>query len=81
MSITSSVPQAPITGLDRFFIGGEWVTPSSSDTIEVIDSATEQPYFRVAEAKEADVARAVGAARAAFDLGDVVGPLPDRGRG
>ncbi|MEJ2865885.1 aldehyde dehydrogenase [Actinomycetospora flava] len=68
MSIASD-RKAPITGLDKFYIGGEWVGPSSSDTIDVIEPATEQVYFSVAEAKDADVARAVGAAREAFDDG------------
>ena len=43
----------PIRHDDRFFIGGKWVEPSSSDVIEVIESATEQPYFSVPEAREA----------------------------
>jgi aldehyde dehydrogenase (NAD+) len=60
---------APIRHNDRFFIGGSWVEPSSSDLIEVIDSATEEPYFSVPEAREADMARAVDAAREAFDRG------------
>ena len=60
---------APIRHDDRFFIGGSWVEPSSTDLIEVIDSATEEPYFSVPEAREADMARAVDAAREAFDRG------------
>jgi aldehyde dehydrogenase (NAD+) len=59
----------PIRHDDRFFIGGKWVEPSSSDVIEVIESATEQPYFSVPEAREPDMARAVDAARQAFDHG------------
>ncbi len=55
--------------LDRFFIGGEWVAPSSDATITVTDSATELEFFSVAEAQAADVARAVGSARQAFDAG------------
>jgi len=54
---------------DRFFIGGEWVVPASDATIDVIDSGTEEFFFSVAEAQEADMARAVAAARAAFDDG------------
>jgi aldehyde dehydrogenase (NAD+) len=54
---------------DRFFIGGEWVKPSSAAMIDVIDSATEELFFRVAEAEQADISRAVGAARQAFDEG------------
>jgi aldehyde dehydrogenase (NAD+) len=59
----------PIRHDDRFFIGGAWVEPSSADVITVIDSATEQPYFSVPAAQEADMARAVDAARVAFDAG------------
>jgi aldehyde dehydrogenase (NAD+) len=36
---------APIRHADRFYIGGQWVTPSSDATISVIDSDTEQLYF------------------------------------
>lgn len=55
--------------LDRLYVGGAWVTPSSSAVIDVIDSATELRYFSVPEAKEADMSRAVAAARRAFDDG------------
>ena len=68
MSIASDVA-VPLRRPDRFFIGGQWVTPSSDSVIEVIDSATEQPYFQVAEAQAEDVSRAVAAAREAFDRG------------
>lgn len=54
---------------DRFFIGGKWVAPSSSDKITVIDSSTEQAFLQVAEAKAEDISRAVAAARDAFDNG------------
>ena len=60
------------TGLrhpDRFWIGGEWVAPSSGDTFDVLDSTTEEVVLRVAEAKAADIDRAVTAARTAFDEG------------
>jgi acyl-CoA reductase-like NAD-dependent aldehyde dehydrogenase len=60
---------APISHADRFFIGGQWVAPSSDATINVVDSDTEQVYFTVAEAQAADISRAVGAAREAFDSG------------
>jgi acyl-CoA reductase-like NAD-dependent aldehyde dehydrogenase len=60
---------APVAHADRLFIGGEWVTPSSDATIAVVDSATEEVYFRVAEAQAADMDRAVTAAREAFDRG------------
>jgi aldehyde dehydrogenase (NAD+) len=62
-------PAVQLHHLDRFFIGGEWVAPSSDATITVTDSATEKPFFAIAEAQEADVAAAVQAARTAFDSG------------
>jgi aldehyde dehydrogenase (NAD+) len=54
---------------DRFFIGGEWVRPSSDAKIDVIMASTEEVFISVAEAQKADVDRAVAAARKAFDHG------------
>jgi aldehyde dehydrogenase (NAD+) len=67
--MTATAPTAPLRQPDRFYIGGEWVEPSSDATIEVIDSGTEQLFFRIAEAQAADIDRAVAAARSAFDEG------------
>ncbi|MGD9661687.1 MAG: aldehyde dehydrogenase [Porticoccaceae bacterium] len=61
--------KAPLQYPDQFFIDGEWVKPSSSACFDVIAPATEQLYVRVAEAQEADMNRAVAAARTAFDKG------------
>jgi aldehyde dehydrogenase (NAD+) len=66
---SASETMSPLLHADRFFIGGEWVQPSSDAKIDVIDSGTEQLFFTVAEAKEADMSRAVAAARLAFDEG------------
>src|SRR5580658_8099063 len=68
MSLADDV-KAPIRHADRFFIGGQWVQPSSDATIKVVDSGTEQLFFCVAEAQAADISRAVEAARQAFDTG------------
>jgi aldehyde dehydrogenase (NAD+) len=54
---------------DRLFIGGEWVQPSSTATIDVVSPHTEAVVGRVPEGREADVDRAVAAAREAFDRG------------
>ena len=54
---------------DVLYIGGEWVTPASGKTIEVISPATEEVVGVVPEAAEGDVDRAVEAARKAFDEG------------
>ena len=67
--MTMTTPEAPVRHPDRLFIGGEWVDPSSAETIDVIDSGTEELYYRVPAATAADMDRAVTAARAAFDEG------------
>jgi aldehyde dehydrogenase (NAD+) len=54
---------------DRLFIGGEWVAPSSSAKIDVVNPHSEEVIARVPEGREADVDRAVAAARTAFDEG------------
>jgi aldehyde dehydrogenase (NAD+) len=54
---------------DKFFIDGKWTDPSSTSKIQVTNSATEELFLSVAEAQEADVNRAVAAARKAFDQG------------
>ncbi|MDB5713650.1 MAG: aldehyde dehydrogenase [Sphingomonadales bacterium] len=68
MTITLS-SAAPIEHPDQFFIGGQWVKPSSDSVFEVIAPATEELYLRVAEAQESDMNRAVASARDAFDNG------------
>ncbi|MHB8219440.1 MAG: aldehyde dehydrogenase [Acidimicrobiales bacterium] len=54
---------------DRLFIGGEWVAPHGTATIEVISPSTEEVVARVPDATEADVDAAVAAARQAFEHG------------
>jgi len=68
MSLASQT-SAPIRHADCFYIGGQWVTPSSDARIDVIDPGTEELFFSVAEAQAADISRAAGAARRAFDEG------------
>ena len=41
---------APVHHADRFFIDGRWREPASDTTIDVIDSGTEEVYYRVAAA-------------------------------
>lgn len=53
----------------KLFIDGTWAQPATASTIDVISPHTEAVIARVAEAREADVDRAVAAARAAFDTG------------
>ena len=42
---------------DRLFIGGEWVAPATSTTIEVISPHTEEVIARVPHAAEADTSK------------------------
>ncbi|MDF2444701.1 MAG: aldehyde dehydrogenase [Subtercola sp.] len=54
---------------DRLFIGGDWVSPSTTNHIEVISPTTEQRLATVPSGARADMEMAVGAARDAFDEG------------
>jgi betaine-aldehyde dehydrogenase len=54
---------------ERLFIGGDWIAPATTATIDVVSPHTTEVIARVAAAAEADVDRAVAAARTAFDEG------------
>lgn len=58
-----------IRDYDRLFIGGDWVAPEGTDTIAVISPSTEEVIARVPDGTEADIDKAVAAARTAFDRG------------
>ena len=64
---SSTVPS--LRHANRFFIGGDWVEPSSDSVIQVIDSCSEEVFLEVAEANPADMSRAVAAAHDAFENG------------
>ncbi len=51
------------------FINGEWVSSTHDATIAVEDPSVGREIARIVDASKADVDRAVGAARAAFDDG------------
>lgn len=53
----------------KLFIGGDWVDSTSNIEIPVIDPATESQIATVPDANEADVDRAVAAARQALETG------------
>jgi betaine-aldehyde dehydrogenase len=53
--------------IDRIFIGGRWVTPSSGDRTVATSPTTERALASVANAAVADVDRAVAEARRAFE--------------
>jgi betaine-aldehyde dehydrogenase len=54
---------------DSFFIGGKWVAPTGSDTLEVVSPSTEEVIGSVPVSTTTDIDKAVAAAREAFDLG------------
>jgi aldehyde dehydrogenase (NAD+) len=54
----------------QLFIGGEWVEPAGTGTIDVISPHSEELVGRVPEGTPADIDRAVAAARDAFDNGE-----------
>ena len=52
---------------DKFFIGGEWVDPAGNETLKVLSPTTEEVIGSVPVATEADMDRAVAAAKAALE--------------
>ncbi len=57
----------PTLTRDQLYIGGEWVDPAGTGTIDVINPTTEEVIGSVPEGTADDADRAVRAARAAFD--------------
>src|SRR6185295_10226709 len=51
---------------DKLYIGGAWVASEGRDTLEVIDSTTEEVFATIPAGLSADIDRAVAAAKAAF---------------
>jgi aldehyde dehydrogenase (NAD+) len=51
----------------KFYIDGQWVDPAARNDFKVINPATEEPAGVISMGNEADVNRAVAAARRAFD--------------
>jgi aldehyde dehydrogenase (NAD+) len=62
----------------NLYVGGEWVTPASTETIPVENPATEEVLGHVPSGTAEDVDRAVAAARKAFD-GWAATPMAERG--
>lgn len=71
MTASSISPVSKISNahFDRFYIGGLWETPSTDRSVKVYSPVSDNVVVEVAEAVEADVLKAVAAARAAFDDG------------
>ena len=51
----------------NFYINGEWVAPTTSELLDVINPATEQSIGQIAMGGVEDVNKAVAAAKSAFD--------------
>ncbi|WP_028221440.1 aldehyde dehydrogenase [Paraburkholderia oxyphila] len=67
--MTTTERTITLTHPDCFYIDGQWMPASSADAFDVLDCSTEQVAARVARADAAAAARAVDAARRAFDHG------------
>jgi aldehyde dehydrogenase (NAD+) len=62
---------------DRFFIGGDWVRPATTQAVDVVSPVSEAVIGRVPSGTPDDIDAAVAQARRAFDSG----PWPRLGRG
>jgi len=56
-----------LTSRDSFYIGGEWVKPTSSDRIDVIGANTGLSIGSVPDGTNADIDKAVAVARRAYE--------------
>jgi len=72
----SDAAQKALAREPRLFIGGEWIESSGGATIPIVDPSTGREVGRFVDATEADVDRAVAAARLAFDDGRWTGLPP-----
>ena len=63
---------------DSFYIDGAWVSPAASETLDVIDSTTEEVFATVPAGTADDIDRAVQAAHRAFPSWAAT-PPKDRG--
>jgi betaine-aldehyde dehydrogenase len=59
--------QPDVINYDKLYVNGQWIESSGSNTIDVINSTTEEVMGRIPEGTAEDVDKAIKAARAAFD--------------
>ena len=80
--VSQPVPSSAVTAFlgkpPRLLIDGEWVEAASGKTLPVIDPATGDEIARAADAGDADVDRAVAAARRALEQGPWATMLPSQ---
>ncbi|HYJ30605.1 MAG TPA: aldehyde dehydrogenase family protein [Allosphingosinicella sp.] len=74
----SEAARSALTRAPALFIDGEWVASTHGKTIDVFDPSTGKRIATIADASDADVDRAVAAARRAFDDGRWTGLPPAR---
>jgi aldehyde dehydrogenase (NAD+) len=65
--VSSQSPLPVSDNVAKFYINGEWVEPSTSDRLDVVNPATEETIASIAMGGPADVDAAVAAAQAAFE--------------
>jgi 1-pyrroline dehydrogenase len=63
----------------RMFISGDWADAATGETTQVVNPATEEVIAEVPKGSEADVDRAVGAARTAFATWSLTTPAERSG--
>lgn len=66
-----------MTDITRFYINGAWITPSGTQTMPILNPATNGQIGTLTLGNDADVHRAVAAARAAFETWGFA-PKPER---
>lgn len=64
---------------DKHYIGGKWVEPKGSETIDVISASTEEVMGRIPAGTASDVDDAVAAAKAAFETWSMTEPAERAG--
>src|ERR1035437_3145890 len=69
MTSKTTVLDVNVPGLDKLFIGGEWVDPATDGIFDVVSPSTEEVVAKVSDPSTMDADKAVNAARMAFDLG------------
>jgi len=68
-----------VRNFDKLYIDGSWISPTGTDTLDVIDATTEEVFATIPAGLPADIDRAVAAAKAAFPAWSAV-PAPERGK-
>ena len=74
----SEAAQKALGRKPALFVGGEWVESSHDKTVAVYDPSTGKEIAAVVDASDADIDRAVAAAREAFDDGRWTGLPPSQ---